>query len=494
MGASGSGKTTLMNILGCLDRPTSGQFWFDGEEMSQLTPNQRALVRTAKLGFVFQSFNLLPRTTALQNVVMPLDYSPARPHGSVLRHGAPPCWSASGWPIAPSTSPRRCRAGQQQRVAIARSLVNRPRAAAGRRAHRQPRLAHQRGNPADVPAAQRRGDHRHPGDARPEGGRLRPSHDPHQRRPDRGGREPHARGRRASATFPWPASPAPGPRRTATAAPTAENDGNGSGVTRAERIMAAAAGSAIHDGDGDPPRRRGRRRRRARGPGPRPWSPSPESVVVAEVVAAPPCRQHLGRRASAAAHPAHRPGSAAAKQDALGADRPGRDHRRGRRDRHGRNRPGLQDHDPEDDRQHGGQQHPGPAGGGRQRRRQLRRRQRDDAHAPRTATRSPGSVPPSATRPPSSAPVPRSSTATGTGFPTRCWARRPRSWPSAIGKISPKATSSPISTCATGTASAWWAKPSSANCSSANRPSARKSASKTSPSRSSACSAARAPT
>ena len=66
MGASGSGKTTLMNILGCLDRPSSGEFWFDGSEMSRLTPNQRALVRTEKLGFVFQSFNLLPRTTAAE--------------------------------------------------------------------------------------------------------------------------------------------------------------------------------------------------------------------------------------------------------------------------------------------------------------------------------------------------------------------------------------------------------------------------------------------
>ena len=63
MGASGSGKTTLMNVLGCLDHPTAGRFWLDGEEMSQLSPNQRALVRTERLGFVFQSFNLLPRTT-----------------------------------------------------------------------------------------------------------------------------------------------------------------------------------------------------------------------------------------------------------------------------------------------------------------------------------------------------------------------------------------------------------------------------------------------
>src|SRR5262245_53370147 len=80
MGASGSGKSTLMNILGLLDRPSSGRYWLDGEDVSELPPNSRALVRTAKLGFVFQSFNLLPRTTAVNNVLMPLDYSTNRPH------------------------------------------------------------------------------------------------------------------------------------------------------------------------------------------------------------------------------------------------------------------------------------------------------------------------------------------------------------------------------------------------------------------------------
>src|SRR5215475_7994715 len=75
MGASGSGKTTLMNLLGCLDRPTAGKYWLDGEEVSELTPQQRADVRNRKIGFVFQSFNLLPRTSALENVTMPLDYS-----------------------------------------------------------------------------------------------------------------------------------------------------------------------------------------------------------------------------------------------------------------------------------------------------------------------------------------------------------------------------------------------------------------------------------
>lgn len=85
MGASGSGKTTLMNILGCLDHPTSGRYWLDGEEMSRLRPNQRALVRAQKIGFVFQNFILLARTTALQNVVMPLDYSPRRHSPSEAR-------------------------------------------------------------------------------------------------------------------------------------------------------------------------------------------------------------------------------------------------------------------------------------------------------------------------------------------------------------------------------------------------------------------------
>src|SRR5437899_3068039 len=75
MGASGSGKTTLMNLLGCLDRPSSGQYWLDGDEVSTLSPEQRADLRNRRIGFVFQSFNLLPRTSALENVTMPLDYA-----------------------------------------------------------------------------------------------------------------------------------------------------------------------------------------------------------------------------------------------------------------------------------------------------------------------------------------------------------------------------------------------------------------------------------
>ena len=126
MGASGSGKTTLMNILGCLDRPSSGRFWLDGEEMSQLTPDQRALVRTSKLGFVFQSFNLLARTSALLNVVMPLDYSPRPPSGAHARLRSQRLLERVGLGDRMDHEPSQMSGGQQQRVAIARSLVNKP--------------------------------------------------------------------------------------------------------------------------------------------------------------------------------------------------------------------------------------------------------------------------------------------------------------------------------------------------------------------------------
>src|SRR5438067_13634409 len=77
MGVSGSGKSTLMNILGCLDRPTAGRYWLDGQEVSRLSADERAVVRNRKIGFVFQSFNLLARTSALDNVMMPLSYTAA---------------------------------------------------------------------------------------------------------------------------------------------------------------------------------------------------------------------------------------------------------------------------------------------------------------------------------------------------------------------------------------------------------------------------------
>ncbi len=126
MGSSGSGKTTLMNILGCLDRPSSGQFWLDGQEMSQLTPDERAVVRIEKLGFVFQSFNLLPRTTAQENVVMPLDYALRRPSHHESRRRAASLLEQVGLAERADHEPSQMSGGQQQRAAIARALVNRP--------------------------------------------------------------------------------------------------------------------------------------------------------------------------------------------------------------------------------------------------------------------------------------------------------------------------------------------------------------------------------
>lgn len=126
MGASGSGKSTLMNVLGCLDRPTSGKYWLDGEEVSSLSANERALVRTSKLGFVFQSFNLLPRTTALNNVAMPFDYST---QSISIREGIERSrllLARVGLEDRLDHVPSQMSGGQQQRVAIARSLVNQP--------------------------------------------------------------------------------------------------------------------------------------------------------------------------------------------------------------------------------------------------------------------------------------------------------------------------------------------------------------------------------
>ena len=126
MGASGSGKSTLMNILGCLDRPTSGEYWLDGQEVSTLSADQRALVRNHKLGFVFQNFNLLPRTSALENVAMPLSYTAGHLSDREARNQARDMLCRVGLDDRLDHEPSQLSGGQQQRVAIARALVNRP--------------------------------------------------------------------------------------------------------------------------------------------------------------------------------------------------------------------------------------------------------------------------------------------------------------------------------------------------------------------------------
>jgi ABC-type lipoprotein export system ATPase subunit len=127
MGASGSGKSTLMNLLGCLDRPTSGSYVLDGEDVAGMSRDRLARIRGQKIGFVFQNFNLLARTTAVDNVLMPLEYSTSRPTDKVARARAIELLTRVGLEDRLDHEPGKMSGGQQQRVAIARSLINQPR-------------------------------------------------------------------------------------------------------------------------------------------------------------------------------------------------------------------------------------------------------------------------------------------------------------------------------------------------------------------------------
>ncbi len=127
MGPSGSGKSTLMNIIGCLDRPTAGAYLLDGRDVSRLSKNELALVRNQKIGFIFQSFNLLPRLNALDNVMLPMLYNSHEALSAKEQHSrAVAALESVGLGNRVHHRPNQLSGGQQQRVAIARSLVNRP--------------------------------------------------------------------------------------------------------------------------------------------------------------------------------------------------------------------------------------------------------------------------------------------------------------------------------------------------------------------------------
>jgi putative ABC transport system ATP-binding protein len=126
MGASGSGKSTLMNILGCLDRPTEGRYTLDGQDVSRLKRNELAEIRNLKIGFVFQGFNLLSRTSALENVELPMLYTPSKRRRASQHDRAREVLELVGLGQRSGHHPNQLSGGQQQRVAIARALSNEP--------------------------------------------------------------------------------------------------------------------------------------------------------------------------------------------------------------------------------------------------------------------------------------------------------------------------------------------------------------------------------
>ena len=187
VGPSGSGKSTLMNILGCLDTPSEGEYELSGDAVAKLDRNQLAEIRNKHIGFVFQNFNLLPYATALENVELPLLFGGVK--AKERRERAAAMLERVQLGDRMDHKPTELSGGQMQRVAIARALVNRPGHGPGRRAHGQPRLRLRQGDRGDLRGALRlRPDHRddHP---RPGGGQAGLAGGPDPRRTGGRGQE-----------------------------------------------------------------------------------------------------------------------------------------------------------------------------------------------------------------------------------------------------------------------------------------------------------------
>ena len=181
LGENGAGKSTLMNILGCLDRPTSGHYYIAGEDVAKFNAAERATLRNKRIGFVFQNFNLLSRTTALENVMMPAVYAHPALSMKAMRERSVELLNLVGLSDRMDHTPAQLSGGQQQRVAIARSLINNPSILL---ANGKPGLHHLQGSAAHVQGPEPpTGNHSHPGDARPQNSRLHGQGHQHGGRP-----------------------------------------------------------------------------------------------------------------------------------------------------------------------------------------------------------------------------------------------------------------------------------------------------------------------
>lgn len=183
-GASGSGKSTLMNILGCLDRPTSGHYYIAGEDVAKFNAAERATLRNKRIGFVFQNFNLLSRTTALENVMMPAVYAHPALSMKAMRERSVELLNLVGLSDRMDHTPAQLSGGQQQRVAIARSLINNPSILLADEPTGNLDSHHFQGSAAHVQGPEPpTGNHSHPGDARPQNSRLHGQGHQHGGRP-----------------------------------------------------------------------------------------------------------------------------------------------------------------------------------------------------------------------------------------------------------------------------------------------------------------------